>query len=79
VILIGAKRNWHKTHGDRIGWSDVAGRLSPARDEPLDPGDGAVNQRRYHHRENCHSRHANIKPEYLAAVLNEVPRPTLAD
>src|SRR5229473_4255063 len=74
VIWIGAKRNWHKTHDDRIAWSDVAGgRLSPARDEPFGPDDGAVNQRRYH-RENCHRRHDNIKPEYLAAVLNEVAK-----
>src|ERR1700730_617846 len=74
VILIGAKRNWHKTHDDRIGGSDAAGgRLSPARDEPLGPDDGAINQRRYH-RENRHHRHDNIKPEYLAAVLNEVAK-----
>src|SRR5260370_7674291 len=73
VIWIGAKRNWHKTHDDRIAWSDVAGgRLSPARDEPFGPDDGAVNQRRYH-RENCHRRHDNIKPEYLAPLLNKVP------
>jgi hypothetical protein len=34
-----------QTHDDRITWPDITGsRLSPARDEPLGPDDGAINR-----------------------------------